>query len=63
MTASQAAKYLGISERTVHRLIRRGTIKAERFGHYWMIERASLDEYKVSVAGKSKNDPTRGKEE
>lgn len=63
MTTTQAAEYLGVSERTIHRLIKRGTIGAERFGNYWMIERSSLDEYRATVAGKSKHDPTRGKEE
>lgn len=63
MTTEKAAEYLDLSTRTVFRLIERGTIKAEKFGPVWMIDRKSLDDYKQAIEGKSRFDPTRGKVE
>lgn len=59
MTTEAAAEYLNLSTRTVFRLIKRGSIEAEKFGPVWMIPRKSLDEYRAIIEGKSKHDPTR----
>lgn len=59
MSTKQAAKYLGVSSRTIHRLIERGLIKASRFGNYWDIDRTSLEAYLVRIEGKAKQDPTK----
>ncbi len=61
MSTREAAKYLEVSERTIFRLINRGLIKAEKFGNYWSVDPVSLESYKVTIEGKSKFDPTRGK--
>lgn len=61
MTTEQAAQYLNLSTRTIFRLIDRGQIKAEKFGPVWMVQRDSLDEYRATVEGKARHDPTRTK--
>ena len=63
MSTKDAAKHLGVSERTIFRLIGRKLINAEKFGNYWAIDPKSVEVYKEQVKGKSKFDPTRGKAE
>lgn len=63
MSTREAAKYLDVSERTIHRLIERELIQASRFGNYWAIDSDSLEQYRQSVAGKAKHDPTRGQKD
>lgn len=60
MSTKEAAEFLDVSHRTIHRLIERGLINADRFGNYWAIDPASLERYRESIAGKAKHDPTRG---
>lgn len=60
MSTREAAKYLEVSERTIFRLIKRGLIKADKFGNYWIVDPVVLGEYKKQIEGKSKFDPTRG---
>jgi excisionase family DNA binding protein len=56
-----AAAYLDVTIYTILRLIKRGSIKAERFfgGGPWLIDKESVIEYKKRNAGKGPNDPTR----
>ncbi|MBN1217429.1 MAG: helix-turn-helix domain-containing protein [Anaerolineae bacterium] len=61
MTTKEAAKLLGIAQESVSRLIKRGELKATKFGYAWMIDRNSAEEYLKRIEGKSKYDPTRGK--
>lgn len=60
MSTKEAAKYLAVSEFTVLRLIKRGSIKAEKFGNYWVVDKQSVEEYKQRNADKGPYDPTRG---
>jgi len=61
MSTKDAAKYLEVGERTIFRLIKRGLIKAEKFGNYWSIDPESIEAYREQIEGKSKFDPTRSK--
>lgn len=60
MSTKQAADYLEVSTFTILRLIRRNSIKADRFGNYWAIDRQSVEDYKNRNEGKAHFDPTRG---
>ena len=60
MSTQEAADYLEVSSFTILRLIKRESIKAEKFGNYWMIDRASVVEYKKRNEDKDLHDPTRG---
>jgi excisionase family DNA binding protein len=62
MTVTEAAKYLGLSRRTIFRLMDRGILTGEKLGEFlWIIPKDQLDAYRKNVAGKDKHDPTRGK--
>lgn len=45
MTTTEAAAILGVTRAWLWRLIKRGTIKAERRGRDWWIEQAEVDRY------------------
>ena len=60
MTISEAMEFLGVSDRTVRRLIKRGSIDAKKFNNSWMLDRASVENYQSRNEGKDPNDPTRG---
>jgi excisionase family DNA binding protein len=45
ITTKQAASLLGLDETNVRVHCREGRIKAEKFGHIWMIAREDLDEF------------------
>ncbi len=59
ISTKEAANYLNITTFTVLRLIKRKSIKAERFGNYWAIDRKSVEEYKKRNTDKGRFDPTR----
>jgi excisionase family DNA binding protein len=59
MTRQQAADFLGVNSFTIIRLIKRGSIKAEKFGPAWMIDPASLEDYKSRNEGRAPRDPRR----
>src|SRR5680860_1858342 len=46
ITVKQAATRLDVSEQRVRRLIGDGDILAERHGHVWAVDPASLDDYR-----------------
>lgn len=46
LTTKQAAKRLGIkSHRSVINLIKRGQLKAEKFGRDWLVDEESVERY------------------
>jgi excisionase family DNA binding protein len=45
ITTKQAASLLGLDETNVRRHCRMGQLKAQKFGHIWMIAREDLDEF------------------
>jgi excisionase family DNA binding protein len=61
ITTREAAEILGVAPESVARLIRLGTLKGERFGHVWMVDRQSVLTYLEQTRDKSKHDPSRGK--
>ncbi len=60
MSTQEAADHLKMTTFTVLRLIRRGSIKARRFGNAWMIDKQSIEEYLERNKAKNTHDPTRG---
>jgi excisionase family DNA binding protein len=62
MTVTEAAKYLGLSRRTIYRLIDRGVFNPGQIGHMLVIEKNEVDAYAADVEGKDKYDPTKYKE-
>lgn len=61
MTTAQAAAILGLRIESVSRLVKKGTLKGERFGQVWLVYEDSVLEYQRNTEGKQKNDRTRGK--
>ena len=60
MTAQLAAEILDITPYSVWRLLREGKLKGEKFGTSWMVDKASVSEYKERNKDKAPQDPTRG---
>jgi len=48
LTTQQAADELKVSRRRVNTLIALGTLKAEKFGAAWQVERESVEAYRDS---------------
>lgn len=44
MNLREVAKYLGLNERTVYNLVRRGEIPATKIGRQWRVKKDNLDE-------------------
>lgn len=59
MSTQEAADYLKVTTFTVLRLIRRESIKAKRFGHTWMVDKSSVEQYHERNKNKKPHDPTR----
>jgi excisionase family DNA binding protein len=60
LTTKQASDLLGISVRGIHSLIKRGRLRADKFGRDWMIKREDLDLFKENKRSKGrpkKTDP------
>lgn len=45
MTLEEVAYYLRVTEKTVHRLLKRGGIPATKVGHQWRFDKASINEW------------------
>ena len=45
MSIVEAKRYSGYTEQYLRRMSRAGRIKARKFGHFWMVERQSLERY------------------
>lgn len=46
LTTKEAAQRANLSPWRIVQLVNAGTIKARRFGHAWMIDEESLEEYR-----------------
>lgn len=47
VTAQEAANILNYSRRHVYRLLKEGTLRAERFGQTWIIDRTEVERIKA----------------
>lgn len=45
MTLEEVADYLRVTEKTIHRLLKRGGIPATKVGRQWRFDKASIDEW------------------
>jgi excisionase family DNA binding protein len=45
MTVEEVADYLRVTEKTIYRLLKRGSISATKVGRQWRFDRASIDEW------------------
>jgi excisionase family DNA binding protein len=45
MTVEEVANYLRVTEKTIYRLLKRGSISATKVGHQWRFDKASIDEW------------------
>ena len=54
MTVKEVASYLRVTERTIYRILRRGSIPATKVGCQWRFDRAFIDKWlhRSSVGGK-----------
>ena len=59
LSTREAAVILDMSQETVSRLIRKGKLEGQKLGGFFVVTRASVEYYALSVNGKGKNDPTR----
>jgi excisionase family DNA binding protein len=59
LSTAQAAEILEMSQEYVSRLIKKKKLDGWKMGGFFVVTRQSVEEYKVAIAGKSKNDPTR----
>jgi excisionase family DNA binding protein len=48
LTTKDVAKILGINIRTVHSLIKRDRLPAEKFGRDWLVKTEDVDKYKAN---------------
>lgn len=60
LTVEETAQALGYHPEYVRRMVRKCKLRADRKSGVWLIYREAVEEYRAAVAGKSKNDPTRG---
>ena len=44
LTAQQAAELLGYHTKHLHRLLRSGDLRGEKFGRTWIIDRSEVEE-------------------
>jgi two-component system response regulator (stage 0 sporulation protein F) len=45
MTLEEVADYLRVTEKTIYRLLEKGSIPATKIGHQWRFDKASIDEW------------------
>jgi excisionase family DNA binding protein len=60
ITIEEAAEILGYHVKSVRRMVRRGTLWADKKMAIWLIRRDAIEAYAEAVKGKAKNDPRRG---
>lgn len=48
ITLAEAAEYAGLTKGSVHNYVKRGRLKAKKFGWQWLTTRAAVDEYMTS---------------
>lgn len=59
LSTKEAAVILDMSQETVSRLIKKGKLEGQKLGGFFVVTRASVEFYALTVNGKRKNDPTR----
>jgi len=45
MTVEEVTRYLRVTEKTIYRLLKRGSIPATKVGHQWRFEKTVIDEW------------------
>jgi excisionase family DNA binding protein len=50
LTTMEASQRFGRSDSQIRRLLETGKVRGKKFGHVWLVEIASLDEYMVKYA-------------
>ena len=45
MTLQEVAVYLRVTDKTIYRLLKQGSIPATKVGHQWRFDKASIDEW------------------
>jgi excisionase family DNA binding protein len=60
ITTEEAAEILGYHIEHVRWMIRSGKLRADKKAGIWWVYREAVEEYKRSVEGKTKHDPSRG---
>lgn len=48
ITPNEAAELLDITPHQVRHLARMGTLESKKFGHAWMVKRASVEDYQAT---------------
>lgn len=48
ITLAEAAEYAGLEKTSLYNYIKRGRLKAKKFGPMWLTTRAAIDEYLAS---------------
>jgi excisionase family DNA binding protein len=62
VSVREAAAILNYHPQRVREMVLEGKLDADKKSGAWWIYRESVEAYKEAVAGKSKHDPTRGKD-
>jgi excisionase family DNA binding protein len=62
LTSDEAAEILDITPAGMRRKARLGQLDAVKRGGVWWFSRESVEQYAEMVEGKSRHDPTRGRE-
>ena len=57
LTVDETAQELGYHPASVRRMLRAGRLCADKKAGIWLVYTASVREYKLLVAGRSKHDP------
>ncbi len=52
MTIKQLSEYLQISQRSIHRMLKRGDIPAVKVTNRWRFERSKINEWLTKNSGK-----------
>jgi hypothetical protein len=63
ISIARAVRHSGYSEQYLRRLARQQVIRAVKFGHFWMIDQRSLQEYLDQAASKYEQDKRFGPRE
>ena len=63
ISIARAVRHSGYSEQYLRRLVRRQIIRAVKFGHFWMVDLRSLQEYRDQAANKNQQDKRYGPRE
>jgi hypothetical protein len=63
LTSREAAEILDLTPEGLRRKARLGQLDATKRGGVWWFVRESVEQYAATVEGKSRHDPTRGREE